>query len=90
MLGGHSLIVSHSNRLTNSDYYSLSKMLQQLMQERQCDAPDAIIKATHKLISKYKSIITRYDMTGDKLINFLAKHNPKYKQIVDEYLASYN
>lgn len=65
-------------------------MLNQLMQERNCDAPDVLIKATHKLISKYNSIITRYDMVEDKLINFLAKREPKYKQIVNEYLSLYS
>ena len=69
-------------------------MLTQLMQERQCDAPDVLIKASHKLISKYNSIINsiinKYNVTGDKLINFLAKREPKYKQIVNEYLSLYS
>ena len=70
--------------------YLLQSMtiLQQLMQQWDCDATDVVIKATEKLINKYHSVIDRYAMGGDKLINFLCKQSPEYKQLTDEYLST--
>ena len=63
-------------------------MLQQLMQQRDCDATDVVIKATEKLINKYHSVIDRYAMSGDKLINFLQSKEPQYKTLCNEYLST--
>ena len=63
-------------------------MLQQLMQQWDCDATDVVIKATEKLINKYHSVIDRYAMGGDKVINFLQSKEPQYKTLCNEYLST--
>ena len=63
-------------------------ILQQLMQQWDCDATDVVIKATEKLINKYHSVIDRYAMWGDKVINFLQSKEPQYKALCNEYLST--
>ena len=39
------------------------------------------------MCEQYRSIINKFDMSGDKLINFFRKHNEAYKQVTDEFIS---
>lgn len=56
------------------------------MQSKWLDAEWIIIKATEQLIDQYwRKTLDKYNYNGDKLIAFLRKNNPNYKQLTDEY-----
>jgi hypothetical protein len=62
-------------------------MLKTLMAKYNCDAPWVIEKISNDMCEQYRSIINKFDMSGDKLINFFRKHNEAYKQVTDEFIS---
>lgn len=54
------------------------------------DATDQIIQATERLIKKYGIIIDKYELNGNKLINFLIKREPEYAKMTEQYLSCNN
>lgn len=62
-------------------------MLKDLMIEWNLDEHGVIEKMNNDLCNKYRSIINRFDMSGDKLYNFFRKNNSAYKQVTNEYLS---
>lgn len=52
------------------------------------DATDKIIAETERLIKKYEWIISKYQLNGNKLINFISDREPAYKELTEQYLSS--
>lgn len=58
------------------------------MQQWDCDATDAMTKATVQLINQYSKTIDRYDMDDEQIYNFLCDRNKTFKKLCDEYLST--
>ncbi len=54
------------------------------------DSTALIIEVTERLIKKYESVIDKYEMNGNKLINFLIKREPEYAKMTEQYLSCNN